>query len=63
MIDTKHKKLNSWLFVYATMIVAVVFATRSGAVAPHSEGALSPVVIDGEAPLLKVNPVVGRADL
>ncbi len=59
----KKKKLKSWLIVYATMVAAVVFTTQSGAVALLDQGTLSPVIIDGEAPLLNVDSVVRRSDL
>lgn len=63
MTDNKQKKRTSWLFVYAAMFVAVVFATQSGAKVPADRRALSPVIIDGNAPLLNVEAVVRRADL
>ena len=63
MTDKKRKKLQSWLIVYAVMCVAVIFTTQSRAVAPPGQGALSPVTIEGEAPILTIDPVVRRSDL
>ena len=63
MTQKKRKSLSSWLIVYALMSVAVIFATQSRALTPQDRGDLSPVKIDGVAPLLIVDPVVNRADL
>ncbi len=60
---TNKKKRKSWLIVYAIMVAAVVFTTQSGAVAPLDQATLSPVIIDGKAPLLNVDSVVRRSDL
>lgn len=63
MTDKKQKKSKSWLIVYAAMAAAVIFATQSDAVESPDRNALSPVMIDGEAPLLRVDSIVRRADL
>lgn len=63
MTDKKHKKLKSWLIVYAAMFAAVIFATQSSAVTPGDQGALSPVIIDGRAPVLDIDSVTRRSDL
>ncbi len=63
MTEKKQKKLKSWLIVYAAMVGAVIFASQSRAVAPRDLSALSPLTIDGEAPLLNVDSVVRRSDL
>ena len=63
MTDKKRKKLQSWLIVYAVMCVAVVFTTQSRALAPPGQGALSPVSVEGVAPVLNIDPIVRRSDL
>lgn len=59
----KRKKVTSWIFVYAALIAAVVFASQSGATAPRELSALSPVILGGDAPALRVESVVRRSDI
>ena len=63
MTQKKRKTLKSWLIVYAVMTAAVIFATQSRALSPDDSGNLSPVMLDGAAPILTIDPVVRRADL
>lgn len=63
MTDKKQKNFKSWLIVYAAMFAAVIFAAQSSAVASRDQGALSPVVIGGKAPILDIVSVTRRSDL
>ncbi|MBT8068019.1 MAG: hypothetical protein KJO09_12330 [Gammaproteobacteria bacterium] len=63
MTQKKPKKLKSWLVVYAVMSAAVIFTTQSRALSPQDHGNLSPVMIDGPAPILTIDPVIRRSDL
>lgn len=61
---SKHsKRLKSWTYVYAALIIAVVFASQSGAQTTRDLGSVSPVAQGSAAPFLSVDPVVKRSDL
>jgi len=59
----KGKGVTSWIFVYAVLIAAVVFAAQSGAATTKKPTNLSPVILGGEAPTLKLDAVVRRSDI
>ena len=63
MAGKQGKKLTSWVFVYAALVVAVVFASQSGTAAARDLATLSPVVLGGNAPALPIRAVVRRSDI
>ena len=62
MDEKKNRTVTSWVFLYAALFAAV-FASQSGATTPPDAGALSPVILQGEPPALKINAVVRRSDI
>jgi len=56
-------KLKTWIFVYAGLIVAVVFIAQTGSAASRDPASLSPVAIDDDAPALTINSLVRRSDI
>lgn len=61
--NKKTSRVASWIFVYAALIVAVVFASQSAETAPRDLSVVSPVVLGGAAPVLAVDSIVRRSDL
>lgn len=59
----ESKRLTSWIFVYAALIMAVIFASQSGAQTTPDLGSVSPVAQSDDAPFLNVEPIMNRSDL
>ncbi|MBT8087743.1 MAG: hypothetical protein KJO46_06880 [Gammaproteobacteria bacterium] len=63
LVSSKTTMRKSWLALYAALISAIVFADPATGVAASPAAAVSPVVIDTEAPGFDVRSFIRRLDI
>ena len=63
MLRVGSKSIKSWVVFYTGFLAAIVFAEAGIAKSPPELNDWSPVVIQADAPALKIEPVVRRSDI
>ena len=63
MFRAGSKTIKSWIIIYAGFMAAIVFAETGTAMTLPEPGDLSPVLMQAEAPVLKIEAVVRRSDI
>ena len=63
MLRAGSKSNKSWIIVYAGFMAAIVFAEHGIAMTASELDELSPVLIQADAPALKIESVVRRSDI
>ena len=63
MFRAGSKTIKSWIIIYAGFMAAIVVAENGIAQTLPEPGELSPVLIQADAPALKIESVVRRSDI
>ena len=63
MFRAGSKTIKSWIIIYAGFMAAIVFAETGTAMTLPEAGDLSPVLMQADAPVLKIEAVVRRSDI
>jgi hypothetical protein len=63
VLRVASKSIKSWIVFYAGFIAAIAFAETGIAMTPPELNNWSPVIVQADAPALKVEPVVRRSDI
>ena len=63
MFREGSKMIKSWIIIYAGFMASIVFAETGTAMALPGPGDLSPVLMQADAPVLRIEAVVHRSDI
>ena len=63
MFRAGSKTIKLWIIIYAGFMAAIVFAETDTAMTLPGAGDLSPVLIQADAPVLRIEAVVRRSDI
>jgi hypothetical protein len=59
----QFQAIKSWIVFYTGFMAAIVFAEYGIAMMVPGPGTVSPVLIDADAPVIQIEPVVRRLDI
>ena len=63
MFRAGSNTIKSWIIIYAGFMAAIVFAETGTAMTLPEPGDLSPVLMQADAPVLRIEAVVRRSDI
>ena len=63
MFRAGSRTIKSWIIIYAGFMAVIVFAESGTAMTLPEPGDLSPVLMQADAPVLRIEAVVRRSDI